>query len=109
MEVKRKCLGGGKGDEIDCRGCGRYSGGMPRTARASVGGIIYHALNRGHRRETVFHKPADFDGRVAGVRVPWVPASEPVRSEAPARVEDHPWHPPSQAGRLTSAAADPAR
>src|SRR6267378_2674225 len=34
---------------------------MARTARASVGGICYHALNRGNRRETVFHKPADYD------------------------------------------------
>jgi putative transposase len=28
---------------------------MPRTARASVGGMGYHALNRGNRREAVFH------------------------------------------------------
>ncbi len=34
---------------------------MPRTARLSVGGVIYHALNRGNRREAVFHKPADYD------------------------------------------------
>jgi hypothetical protein len=27
----------------------------------SVGGVIYHALNRGNRREPVFHKPADHD------------------------------------------------
>ena len=37
---------------------------MPRTARASVGGMWYHALNRGNRRETVFHKPADYDAFV---------------------------------------------
>ena len=37
---------------------------MPRTARASVGGIWYHALNRGNRRETVFHKPGDYDAFV---------------------------------------------
>jgi putative transposase len=37
---------------------------MPRTARASVGGVIYHALNRGNRREAVFHKPADYDAFV---------------------------------------------
>jgi REP-associated tyrosine transposase len=48
---------------------------MPRTARASVGGIWYHALNRGNRRETVFHKPGDYDAFVqamtdAGARVP---------------------------------------
>jgi putative transposase len=34
---------------------------MPRTARASVGGTWYHVLNRGNRREAVFHKPADYD------------------------------------------------
>ncbi len=48
---------------------------MPRTARASVGGIWYHALNRGNRREAVFHKPGDYDAFVeamidARVRVP---------------------------------------
>ena len=37
---------------------------MPRTARASVGGMWYHALNRGNRREPVFHKPADYDAFV---------------------------------------------
>jgi putative transposase len=37
---------------------------MPRTARASVGGVIYHAMNRGNRREDVFHKPADYDAFV---------------------------------------------
>lgn len=34
---------------------------MPRTARASEGGLIYHALNRGNRRAEVFHKPKDYD------------------------------------------------
>ncbi len=33
---------------------------MPRTARASVGGICYHVLNRGNGRATVFDKPADY-------------------------------------------------
>ncbi|MGE3822171.1 MAG: transposase [Isosphaeraceae bacterium] len=37
---------------------------MPRTARASVGGLIYHALNRGNRESTVFHRPADYDAFV---------------------------------------------
>jgi putative transposase len=37
---------------------------MPRTARASVGGVWYHALNRGNRREAVFHKPGDYDAFV---------------------------------------------
>jgi len=31
-------------------------GGVPRTARASVGAMCYHALNPGTRREAVFHK-----------------------------------------------------
>lgn len=33
---------------------------MPRTARASVGGICYHVLNRGNGRMRVFHKEADY-------------------------------------------------
>ena len=34
---------------------------MPRTARAAVGGLCYHVLNRGNARAEVFHKPEDFD------------------------------------------------
>jgi putative transposase len=37
---------------------------MPRTARASIGGMSYHALNRGNRREAVFRKPSDYDAFV---------------------------------------------
>jgi len=33
---------------------------MPRTARASVGGICYHVLNRGNGRSRVFHDDADY-------------------------------------------------
>ncbi len=33
---------------------------MPRTARASVGGICYHVLNRGNGHAVVFHKPGDY-------------------------------------------------
>jgi putative transposase len=33
---------------------------MPRTARASVGGYCYHALNRGNGRAQVFHDPDDY-------------------------------------------------
>ena len=33
---------------------------MPRTARASVGGLCYHAINRGNGRAAVFHKDADY-------------------------------------------------
>jgi len=40
---------------------------MLRTARASVGGMWYHALNRGNRREAVFHKPGDYDAFVKAI------------------------------------------
>jgi len=33
---------------------------MPRTARAAVGGIVYHVLNRGNGRMGVFRKPGDY-------------------------------------------------
>ena len=33
---------------------------MPRTARASVGGMCYHMLNRGNGRMEVFHKEDDY-------------------------------------------------
>jgi putative transposase len=34
---------------------------MPRTARAAVGGMVYHVLNRGNDRRPLFRKPGDFD------------------------------------------------
>lgn len=47
---------------------------MPRTARASVGGICYHVINRGNGRAKVFLTPTDYDAFVtllerAGQRV----------------------------------------
>src|SRR3990172_9968876 len=33
---------------------------MPRTARASAGGVCYHVLNRGNGRAKVFHKEGDY-------------------------------------------------
>jgi len=33
---------------------------MPRTARASVGGICYHVINRGNGQAKVFHKDDDY-------------------------------------------------
>jgi REP element-mobilizing transposase RayT len=33
---------------------------MPRTARASVGGICYHVINRGNARREVFLKDGDY-------------------------------------------------
>ena len=46
---------------------GLYDDRMPRTARASVGGLWYHVLNRGNRREAVFHKPGDYDSFVEAI------------------------------------------
>lgn len=40
---------------------------MPRTARASVGGAIYHAMNRGNRHAAVFPAPADYDAFVTAI------------------------------------------
>jgi putative transposase len=37
---------------------------MPRTARASVGGICYHVINRGNGRAEVFHDNDDYDAFV---------------------------------------------
>jgi putative transposase len=47
---------------------------MPRSARASAGGLCYHIINRGNARAEVFHKPEDFDAFLrimgeAGIRV----------------------------------------
>ncbi len=33
---------------------------MPRTARASAGGVCYHVMNRGNAHERVFHDPDDY-------------------------------------------------
>lgn len=32
---------------------------MARTARASVGGVCYHVINRGNVRADLFHKKED--------------------------------------------------
>lgn len=34
---------------------------MPRTARATEAGMIYHVLNRGNGRMRIFHKRADYE------------------------------------------------
>ncbi len=34
---------------------------MPRTARASVGDIAYHVINRGNAKMCVFHDDDDYD------------------------------------------------
>ena len=41
---------------------------MPRTARASIGGYCYHALNRGNGRAQVFHDADDYDGFIRLLR-----------------------------------------
>jgi putative transposase len=37
---------------------------MPRTARAAVGGLVYHVLNRGNGRMTIFRKTEDYSAFV---------------------------------------------
>ncbi len=37
---------------------------MPRTNRASVGGVCYHVINRGNARATVFRKERDYEAFV---------------------------------------------
>jgi putative transposase len=34
---------------------------MPRVARSSAGGVIYHVLNRGNGRAKLFHKDGDYE------------------------------------------------
>jgi len=48
---------------------------MPRTARAIEAGTIYHVLNRGNGRMTLFHKDADFKAfeRVLAEGLEWYP------------------------------------
>ena len=33
---------------------------MPRQKRADEAGAIYHALNPGNKRQTIFHKDGDY-------------------------------------------------
>ncbi len=41
---------------------------MPRRARAFAGGLCYHVLNRGNRKNTVFHDALDYDNFVGLIR-----------------------------------------
>ena len=48
---------------------------MPRTARAIVGGICYHVINRGNARATVYHSRRDYAAfltlmKLASERIP---------------------------------------
>jgi putative transposase len=45
---------------IDIYICIKYFTPMPRTARASVGNICYHVINRGNGHATVFHNQTDY-------------------------------------------------
>jgi putative transposase len=58
----RESVSRNKGDILlfDIPASRRYTHSMPRTARASAGGICYHVLNRGNGRATVFHKESDY-------------------------------------------------
>lgn len=47
--------------KVECPHFLCYNSSMPRTARASVGGICYHVINRGNGGATVFHKPQDYE------------------------------------------------
>jgi putative transposase len=38
--------------------------GMRRGGRKSLGGVIYHVLNRGNGRQLLFHSPGDYDAFV---------------------------------------------
>ena len=38
-----------------------YDATMPRTARATEAGTVYHVLNRGNGRMRIFHKDGDYE------------------------------------------------
>jgi putative transposase len=42
-----------------------YFPSMPRTARAALGGVVYHVLNRGNGRMGIFRKPGDYQAFLA--------------------------------------------
>ena len=48
--------------------------------------MIYHALNRGNRRETGFHKPTDFDPFVAAMNDAQRRVSRALEMVEPARL-----------------------
>jgi len=41
---------------------------MPRIARGLTDGYIYHVLNRGNGKQTVFHKDADYEAFISLIR-----------------------------------------
>jgi putative transposase len=42
---------------------------MPRTARASIGGFVYHTVNRGNARAIVFHDSSDYSQFLSLLRI----------------------------------------
>lgn len=57
---------GGRPTEL--RSWVRYYQRMPRTARATVGGVCYHVMNRGNRRARVYHEPEEYEAFVWLIR-----------------------------------------
>jgi putative transposase len=75
---------------------------MPRWPRAAPGGYVYHALNRGVARLTLFEKPGDYEAfeRVLGEAL----QEHPTRLLAYCLMPNH-WHFvlwPAQDGELTA-------
>ena len=44
---------------MDDKGDMLYRGALPRTARASVGGLCYHVISRGNALGTMLHQADD--------------------------------------------------
>jgi len=51
---------------------------MPRAARASVGGVCYHVLNRGNGRRRVFYKDGDYQAFLKALAHACVEIAMPV-------------------------------
>ncbi len=70
---------------------------MPRTARASIGGICYHVLNRGNARQDVFHEDDDHQRFIELIQEPCARLAEENR--APHGPGIHAATPPSNRGK----------
>ena len=62
---------------------------MPRIGRIALGGVIYHVLNRGNGRKTLFHKDGDYAAFVKLLAE--VKEAVPVRVLAYCLMPNH-WH-----------------
>ena len=56
---------------------------MARTARAAVGGVCYHVLNRGNDRKTIFRRADDFDEFLRKAALLFLSEAQPIRIEIP--------------------------